>query len=169
MKRSGVLIAVIAVALVASSSYAGEPVMIAGTLTQTVSSQDSIVVGDPDGHFMYLTEYTGTNASTGDAEFMHNAETHNMEFSDFAHGNGMHRGHFRFDKDGMSVYATWEGKIKTVLAEDSSYVTKVKGTFTMTGGTGAFKGIKGNGTYNATATAGSPEVVEWSGQYTIEK
>ena len=70
------------------------------------------------------------------------------------HGYGMSR-----STNGDETYFTFQsiGKLDGQKVSGS-------GTWTWTGGTGSFKGVKGGGTYNYNAGPGVPFSYEWSGK-----
>jgi len=138
-------------------------------ITATYTKQDSIVVGDVDGHILTLGISEGNNVNTGEHEFMDGAQAVNMSYSDLIQGNGTHRGHVKFTKNGDTIYAKWEGKITTVQTSEGAPTISFEGIFEYTKGEGEFENIKGNGTYKGGFTSETEYTVEWQAEYTIAK
>ena len=165
--RGLLLCVALACLLFAGSVVAEEPTKVAGTMTAETAQIDSAAVADTDGHNLSLQIYTGTNASTGEADFMSGATSRNVSFSDLVMGTGTHRGYVEFDKDGSKTFSSFEGKITTVVGADGKADTSFKGTFTFTGGTGQFVGITGGGTYKGQFNDAGQLVADWWGEYTL--
>ena len=159
---------VLACVLVASSLYAEQPTKISGKITAEITRQDTVAVGDTEGHNMYLQVSDGTNSSTGEEGFMAGALIHNVAFADIVRGNGVHQGYVKFTKGGSSAFAGWEGKVTTTLTSDSTSVISHEGTFSYIGGTGRFENIKGGGKYSGRYTSTGGYVTEWQGEYSLE-
>ena len=155
--------------LVASNLYAEQPTRISGKITAEITRQDSVVIDDTPGHTMYLSVSDGTNSGAEEEGFMAGAMIHNVSFTDVVQGNGVHRGYLKFTKDGSSTFASWEGKVTTTLAADSTLILSHEGTFSYTGGTGRFEKIQGGGTYSGRFTATGSYVTEWQGKYSLKK
>jgi hypothetical protein len=153
----------------AASLNAQDATKISGKLSATYTQMDSIVVGDEMGHLIGLTVSDGKNVSTGEHAFMDGAKVTNMGYSDLIKGNGIQQGYVKFEKEGGTTFARWEGKVTTVLDTAGTPVSNFKGTFTYVKGTGKFKGIKGSGTYTGGLTSMTEYAVEWQGKYLIEK
>jgi hypothetical protein len=73
---------------------------------------------------------------------------------------------------GSRVVSTDNGDKMFVSTKDSSPIkdkmpTNIAGTFTITGGTGKLKGIKGHGTYKVTPAADGTASVTVEGEYTM--
>ena len=73
--------------------------------------------------------------------------------SDSTAGTGTHNGHsiYRFE-DGDKYYSKWEGSHKTIVKEGGSWELMYEGRYLITGGTGKFENIKGEGVYTGTMT-----------------
>jgi hypothetical protein len=160
---------ILALAFGTASLNAQEMTKISGKITATYTKQDSIVVGDVAGHTLILGISEGTNVNAGEHEFMDGARAVNMSFSDLTQGNGIHRGHVKFTKNGDVIYAKWEGKVTTVQTDEGDPAVSFEGIFEYTKGEGKFENIKGNGAYKGGFTSETEYSVEWQAEYIIEK
>ena len=156
-------------ALGAANLSAQQATTTSGKITAAYTHQDSIVVGDIEGHVMSLVTAEGKNISAGENAFMDGAQIVNLSFSDLVRGNGSHQGYIVFTKDGDAAYSKWEGEVATVLDSTGAPVTTFRGVFSYTKGAGQFEGIKGNGTYKGQFTSTTEYSVEWQSDYVIEK
>jgi hypothetical protein len=163
------LIVCLALTFGAASLAASQVTGISGTLTATYTQQDSVVVGDANGHIMTLGKSEGKNVSKGEHEFMNGARVVNMSYSDLTKGNGAHQGYIEFELGKDAVYAKWEGKVTTVLSPEGAPVTSFAGTFKYIKGSGQFENIKGGGTFKGEFTSKTAYSVEWQGEYLTEK
>lgn len=156
------------IAVVVAPSAAQEKVKIAGKMTCVETRQDTVAIGDVEGHVFSISKYEGTNASTGESKFMDGARLVNVASSEFTAGVGPHHGYVRLiHADGMAI-AQWEGRVTTVSTKEGPLVT-FKGTFSYTQGTGKFQNIRGNGTYEGQFTSKTEYTTDWEGEYYIEK
>ena len=156
-------------ALGAANLSAQQAMTTSGKITLAYTHQDSIVVGDIEGHVMSLVTSEGKNSSSGENAFMDGAQIVNLSFSDLVRGNGVHQGYVRFTKGGDTTFAEWQGKIKTKVMPDGNTVTTMEGTYTYTRGTGSFENIKGEGTFKGEFTSKTEYTVEWQASYSVEK
>lgn len=159
---------VLACFLFAGGLYAGEPIKVAGKMTADVAKEDSVAISDVEGHLMSLQVYEGTNASTGENDFMGGAMARNISFSDMVMGNGFNQGYCELSKDNDATVAKWQGEVTTTLKADSTIVTTFEGTFSFIGGVGKFEKISGGGTFSGGLTAGTTMSIDWQGEYTLE-
>ena len=150
-------------------SNAQEMTKVAGKINATYTHQDTIVVGDTDGHNLTSAISEGPNVSTAEDEFMDGARTVNHSFSDLVGGNGPHQGYVEFAKNGDTAFAKWQGTVTTTLSAENTPVTTFEGTTTWIRGTGKFKNIQGTGTYNGGFISKTEYEVEWAGEYTIKE
>ena len=158
---------ILACVLLAGSLYAEPMTKVAGKMTMEITEVDSLAIADTEGHHMFLQVYEGTNANTGDNEFLAGATIHNISFSDMVQGNGFHQGYCEFTKDGGTTFAKWKGKITTTLAADSTMITSFEGEFSFISGTGKFESIQGGGTYTGGFTSKTTLTADWEGEYTL--
>jgi hypothetical protein len=158
-----------AVAFGTASLNAQDATMISGKISATYTQQDSIVVGDDMGHLLTLSVSEGENVSTADNAFMDGAKITNMGYSDLIKGNGIQQGYVKFAAGEDMAFASWEGKVTTVLDTAGTPVSSFGGTFTYIKGTGKFENIKGGGTFKGGFTSKTAYAVEWQGKYLIEK
>lgn len=158
---------VIAVGLV-STVWAGDPIQVSGKHTMSLVKQDTCAIGDSEQHFFTLTNWAGTNASTGSSAFLDGGKVTNVSVSDLVKGNGSNHGYSIVTHDENGVFTRWEGQVMTVMEKDKPY-TSFEGKYTWTGGTGAYAGITGTGTYQGHYTSPTTYEVEWNGTYTIGK
>ena len=148
---------------------AQQPTKISGKMTLAVTHQDSIIVSDVTGHRISLMISEGENVNTGEREFMDGAQIVNMSHSDLVQGNGVDRGYIRLTKSEDTVFAKWQGEIKTKVMSEGNPVTSLEGTFIYIKGTGSFEDIKGDGTFKGDFISETEFTVEWLGSYYIEK
>jgi hypothetical protein len=79
-------------------------------------------------------------------------------------GNGTQRGYFvNQHQNGDRDYGTFEGKVTTANGAMS-----VEGTWQLTGGTGMFASVKGNGTFKAQMTTPVDVEGSWTGSYELK-
>jgi len=67
-----------------------------------------------------------------------------------------------------AVYCKWQGNIKTVIGDDGALITSFEGTFSYVNGSGAFKNIRGKGTFRGSFISKTIHTVEWDGEYSIK-
>ncbi len=148
---------------------AQEMMKIAGEIKAAYTKQDTIAVGDTQGHVLTLGISEGPNVSIAEQEFMEGARTVNHSFSDLVGGNGPHQGYVEFAKNGDTAFAKWQGKVTTVISAEGAPVITVEGTTTWIKGTGKFENIQGTGTYNGAFISKTEYEVEWEGEYSIKE
>ncbi len=146
-------------------SIAQQKTKIAGKMTVAYTRQETIDIGDIEGHIISLGESEGTNVSTGKHKFMDGAQVVNMSFGDLVKGNGPHQGYLKLTKKGNAVFCKWEGKVTT----KGTSMPTFEGTFSYIKGTGKFENIEGDGTYKGKYISKTIYTVEWKGQYSIKK
>jgi len=146
-------------------SIAREKTKIKGEMTVAYVRQESIDIGDTEGHIISLGKSEGTNFSTGKHKFMDGAQVVNMSFGDLVKGTGPHQGYLKLTEEGDAVFCNWEGKVTT----KGTSLPTFKGTFSYIGGTGKFEGIQGDGTYKGKFISKMIYTVEWEGEYSIKK
>ena len=169
-KRSMALLvsATLILALVATPTTAQEKFKIAGKMTSAQTRDDTISIGDVEGHTFSISKYEGTNASTGEHKFMEGAQLVNVGSAELTKGVGPHHGYVKFMHEDGTAIAQWEGRVTTVSTEKGPLVT-FKGTYSYTLGTGKFENIQGSGIYEGQFTSETEYTCEWKGEYYIEK
>ncbi len=131
-----------------------------GTFSGSIKLQSAIAVPDQSGHDLSLAEIVGTQKSS-DPNW-NNASLTYWGITDVIDGKGTQHGYYVNSRaDGDRDCGTFEGKVTTVRGE-----LTVEGTYRITGGTGKFTGITGNGTFTTRMT--SPRDVEATHQGTYE-
>jgi hypothetical protein len=125
-------------------------------------SRTVVSPGDDPKHELVVLMIRRETTTSSDPD--HN-ETEQIvyEQSDLVEGTGTHRGYFRrLFKNGDTNYGPYEGTQKTTVKKDGSSETTWEGIWKVTGGTGKFKNVKGEGTYRGKATA-QEALTEWEG------
>ena len=156
-------------ALSVTTSIAQQKIKIAGKMTCAVTEQKMINVGDTEGHTVSLTEYEGTNVSTGEHDFMDGAQVFNMAFNDLVKGNGTHQVYVKLAKKDDTVFARCEGRTITAVSPEGTPIMTFEGTWSYIKGTGQFENIRGSGTYKGEFISTTIWVDEWEGEYFIKK
>jgi hypothetical protein len=139
---------------------------VAGTFNGTIASQHASPVADAPMHAVTLTEWNGTNRSTGEAEYMSGGRVTNVETSDLAQGSGPHQGYITFVSGTDTTISKWSGKVTTVIGADQQPATSFEGTWTMATGTGRYRGVSGRGTYKGRMLSMRESTVDWQGELT---
>ncbi|TVR42267.1 MAG: hypothetical protein EA394_03885 [Bacteroidia bacterium] len=152
-----------------ATSVAQEKFKIAGKQTLAFTKQERIMIGDIDGHVLSLAEAQGVNQSTGASEFMDGAQVINVVSSDLVNFSGPVEGYSIVNKGNDSFYAKIEGKLTTTVSSDGSPLTTIEATMTWIKGTGKYEGVKGGGTAKGRYIAPNIYIMEWEGEYWIEK
>jgi len=142
---------------------------IAGKITATYTKQETIDVGDIEGHIISLAKSEGVNVSTGEHEFMDSSQVVNISFGDLVKGNGVNQGYVKFAKNGDTSFAKWQGKVTTTLSTEGTPITTLEGTFSFIKGTGQFENMQGTGTFNVKFITEKTYISEWEGEYFIKK
>ena len=166
-RRLGVVFVclVLVLALRAANLSAEEITRISGKITATYTNQESIAVGDDDGHVLLLSTSAGKNVNTGKHAFMDGAQIVNMSSADLTRGCGVHHGYIEFTESGGVIYAEWKGYVTCLRATKGGSKT-FSGTLAFTKGTGKYEHISGNGTYWGEFISATEYFVEWQATYT---
>jgi hypothetical protein len=162
-----ILVLIFSLGMVAASAQ--EKHRIAGKQTLAFTKQERIMIGDNDGHLLSLAEAIGVNQSTGPIEFMDGAQAINIVSSDLVNFAGPIHGYSISKKGNDSFYAKIEGKLTTTISADGSPLTTIEATLTWIKGTGKYEGVKGGGTAKGRYIASNIYIMEWEGEYWIEK
>jgi len=152
-----------------AQSTAQEKIKVAGKLVAAVTESDALKIGDTEGHGFLMSKSEGMNTSTGKNSFMDGALIVNYNWADLIKGNGPHQGYIILSSEAGSGVAQWSGKVKTAMSPGNAPVTTMEGTYTYTKGTGRFENIQGGGTYKGRYISEKAYVVEWEGEYSIQK
>jgi hypothetical protein len=146
-----------------------ERVKVSGRHTMTVVQQQQVVVGDQPAHVLLLAEARGTNENTGPTPWMERSTLVSASSSDLVAGNGPQQGYILEVEDGDTAYVRWSGRVTTTLPAGKAPVTTFEGQWTKTGGSGAFSGITGTGTYAGRFTSPTQYTTEWKGEIDTPK
>jgi hypothetical protein len=112
-----------------------------GRRVQGTAEVTSVEVGDVPGHVVGVVVFKGLTFFA-DGEIATHANPATFDLTD---GSGPHRGYVvHYFDDGSTSIERYEGEAR--LAADGKRTT-VSGTFQCIGGTGRFKGLRGEGTY----------------------
>lgn len=170
-KRSMVLFIslVIFFALGVTTSIAQQKTKVAGKHTFAYTKQNTINVGDIEGHIIMLNEFEGINVSTGKNKFMDGAQDVAMGFYDLVMGNGPQQGYGKMSLNGDVVFWKHQGNTVTTLSPEGKPVTTFEGSFTYTKGAGKYEKIQGSGSYKGNLISRTIFIIEWEGEYFIKK
>lgn len=152
-----------------TTSIAQQKIKVSGKHTFAYTKQDSINVGDTEGHLITLSEYEGFNVSTGKDKFMDGALDVAMGFSDLVMGNGTDQGYGKFSLNGDVIFWKHQGNIATTISPEGKPVSTAEGSWTWIKGTGKYENIQGSGTYKGKFMSRSIFIVDWEGEYFIKK
>jgi hypothetical protein len=135
------------------------------------TQQHVIDVGDMPGHQVRILEVhrTPSNAKPN-CEDLKVAEQWNRGYSDYINTNGRAWGYRIVVLDnGDKIFGQWSGTTYSTLNADGSKKNVFTGTYTLTGGTGKYRGIQGMGRELSTfdPATGFNES-QWEEEYWIE-
>ena len=156
-------------ALGVTTSIAQQKIKVAGKHTLAYTTQNTINVGDTEGHIISLYEYEGTNVSTGKEKFMDGAQVFGLGFADIVMGNGPFQGYGKMSTNGDVIFWKEQGKTATTLSPKGKPVDTFEGSFTFTKGTGKYENIQGSGTFKGKFISRTIWIAEWEGEYFIKK
>jgi hypothetical protein len=88
---------------------------------------------------------------------------------DMVQGNGSAHGYTKAAKGDNSLVMKWELQVRTSTSPDGTPVTTYEGPFTLTKGTGEFKGIQGGGTIRGKYISKNISVTEPQGEYWTQR
>jgi len=151
--------------LALTTAEAQQKFKIAGKGNYTEIDGKGFNINDAQGHSVYLNKYEANNISTGETEWMHNARTVNISFTDVTMGNGFHQGYISVEKGSDMVVSQWEGKMTTTLSAEGQPVTTFKGVIWWVKATGKYENMHGVATYKGWFTSETTYRVEWEGEY----
>ena len=102
------------------------------------------------GHVVTQDSYDGTFFNDSGDGFLHETSWVCPGITDTTNGKGTASGHCLItDKDNDKVFATWKGTIDPEAG--------FNGDYRMTGGSGKYAGISGDGTFRATTIGDTPQ------------
>jgi hypothetical protein len=143
---------------------------VAGKQTIAYTRQERINVGDIEGHMLSIIEAEGVNVSTGETDYMNGAQVINIVTSDLVNFNGTIQGYSITKKKDDSAFGKFEGKITTTLSEDGTPAAVIEvDRLTWVKGTGQFRNIRGSAVAKGRYISKNIYIVEWEGDYWIEK
>ena len=152
-----------------TTSIAQQKIKVAGKHTLAYIKQNMINVGDTEDHIISLSEFEGSNVSTGEKKLMDGALDVGMTFADIVKGNGPHQGYGKMSLNGDVIFWKHQGKAVTILSPEGKPVTTIEGSYTWTKGVGKYENIQGSGTYKGKYISKTIVIVEWEGEYFIKK
>jgi hypothetical protein len=142
---------------------------IAGKQTLAFTKQERIMIDDIQGHMISLTVSEGINVNTAETAFLDGSSVQSFITSDLVNYSGPIKGYSKTSQKGDVIFSKVEGKIITKLSADGTPVTTIEGTFSWIKGTGHFENIKGGGTLKGHYITNLIYIVDWEGEYWIEK
>jgi len=142
---------------------------IAGKQTLAFTKQERTLIDNVQGHMLSLVVSEGINVNTGKTVFMDGASVLSFTTSDLVNYSGPIMGYTKSSKKGDVIYSKVEGKIVTTLSADGTPVPTIEGTFSWIKGSGQFENIKGGGTLKGYYITNLIYIVDWEGEYWIEK
>ena len=152
-----------------TTSIAQQKTKIAGKHTFAYTKQNTINVGDIEGHIIMLNEFEGFNVSTGEEKFMDGAQDVGMGFFDLVMGNGPYQGYGNMSLNGDVIFWKTQGNVTTTISPEGKPVTTTEGSWTYTKGTGKYENIQGSGTFKVKTMTATIFIVKWEGEYFIKK
>lgn len=168
----GLMLALASVFLSSEALAQGKKVSGTGKFGPIVS-QTIFLPDDGSKHEISLVNRTQTWSSS-DADW-NNVTVTQFAFGDYVEGNGFHRGYnVNVHPGGDKTFLTYEGQTTRTAKPDGSWEARFEGKLRLTGGTGKFQGIKGNGTYLGKASAAGGPVAtsasfEWNAEYSVSR
>ena len=136
-----------------------------GSSALTYNEKKVVQIPNTNGEMLQLATLKGTLKSDGP---MNGGSVVNEETAQLFQGNGDQAGYYTVTTADGSTVAKWSGKVTTVM-KDSNPMTTFKGKWEYVGGSGKYQSIKGKGDYNGYFTAADSYVVDWKGNYSLDK
>jgi hypothetical protein len=134
---------------------------ISGSFSAYVTAETTLFPDDQPNHQVQLAEIHATQKSA-DPDW-NNARLTYQGFTDIVSGNGMQQGYYVNEHaDGDRDCGTFEGRVTTAGGQPT-----IEGTFTITHGTGKFKGIRGQGTFKGRQISPTEIEMSWTGAYEV--
>ena len=157
-------LAALAILTTSLNAYA-ESGSTSGSSALTYSDRKVTQIPNTQGEMLQLATVKGTLKSDGP---MNGGSVVNEEIAQLFQGNGNHSGYYTVANNDGSTVAKWNGKVTTVM-KDGNPMTSFKGKWEYVGGSGRYQNIKGKGHYSGYFTAADAYVVDWKGNYSIDK
>jgi hypothetical protein len=133
----------------------------AGSFSGKVQSETTVSVADQAAHALRITTVSGRSESPD--ERWNDLSSAMWTMADTVGGTGVQRGYLVHERtNGDRVTATFEGRIAT-----SARAITVEGTYKLSGGTGAFAMVRGEGTYSVHRTSQTDVAMTWNGDYDL--
>ena len=136
-----------------------------GSSALTYSDRKVAQIPNTNGEMLMLATVKGTLKSPGP---MDGGSVVNEEIAQLFQGNGDQAGYYTVTTPDGSTVAKWDGKVITVMKEGNP-MTTFKGKWEYVGGSGKYQNIKGKGDYNGYFTDKDAYVVDWKGNYSLDK
>lgn len=136
-----------------------------GSSALTYSDRKVVQIPNTNGEMLQIATVKGTLKSSGP---MDGGSVVNEEVAQLFQGNGDQAGYYTITSPDGSTVAKWNGKVTTVMKEGNP-ITTFKGKWEYVGGSGKYQNIKGKGDYNGYFTAADSYVVDWKGNYSLDK
>jgi hypothetical protein len=144
-------------------------IAVSGVSSMKYSQQHLSAVADASGPVLFLNESKGNNRSTGETEYMADAEVTNREIANLTQGNGSHEGYITFAKGADTTVSSWRGKVITTMGPDRKPATRFEGTWSKVRGTGKYQGVPGRGTYSGKMNSPTEFTIEWKGELELSR
>jgi hypothetical protein len=148
---------------------AQETIKVSGKVTYTEKARSILSAPDAKDHVVFISEWEGTNVSTGENKFMDGAQFTFTAYGHYTVGSGPHWTFFKMSLDGDMVMGIANGKTTTTLSPEKIPVTTLEGTSTFNDGKGKYVNIQGSVTYKVKYTSRTTMEMEWVGEYLIKK
>ncbi len=136
-----------------------------GSSALTYSNRRVVQIPNTNGEMLQLATVKGTLNSAGP---MDGGSVVNEEVAQLFQGNGDQAGYYTVTSPDGSTVAKWDGKVTTVMKEGNP-MTTFKGKWEYVGGSGKYQNIKGKGDYSGHFTATDSYIVDWKGNYSLDK
>jgi hypothetical protein len=136
---------------------------ISGSFSGTITKQSGMPLNDQPNHEMGIAEVNGTQQSPD--PLWNDSKITYWGIIDLIAGKGTQNGYYNnVHPDGGRDWGTFEGKVD---ASGGSMI--VEGTYTMTGGDGAYSGLTGSGNFKTVAKSETELEATWTGEYELAK
>jgi len=160
---------VLVLAICVTNVLAQQKMKVAGKVTMTEKARSKLSAPDAKDHVVFISEWEGTNVSTGENKFMDGAKFIFAAHGHYTMGTGPHYTFFKMSLDDDKVIGNADGKTTTTLSPENVPITTLEGTSAFTKGKGKYVNIQGSGTYKAKYTSMTTMEMEWEGEYFIKK
>ena len=134
---------------------------VSGSFSAKTNSQSMVTLHDVPDHEMSLIEVAGPQSSSD--PLWAGATVSYWAVADLVAGNGPQTGYFiNRHPNGDIDRGTFEGRITSAAG-----IVTMEGRWKYAGGTGAFAGITGGGTYQGRITSPTEVQTSWEGSYQL--